>query len=81
MSECDAPESNKTVAGTKLTGNVPNTTPGRLELVQLSRGSLCHVRNSVDPCWFENLHFHGAFEMMVVRTSDHCLFGESASHA
>jgi hypothetical protein len=29
----------------------------RLELVQLSRGSLCHARNSVDPYWSENLHF------------------------
>jgi hypothetical protein len=27
MKECDAPESNKTVAGIELTGNVPNTTP------------------------------------------------------
>jgi hypothetical protein len=28
MKECDAPESNKTVAGIELTENVPNTTPG-----------------------------------------------------
>jgi hypothetical protein len=28
MKECDAPESNKTVAGTELTKNVPSTTPG-----------------------------------------------------
>jgi hypothetical protein len=26
--ECDALESNKTVAGTELTGNVPSTTTG-----------------------------------------------------
>jgi hypothetical protein len=26
INECDAPESNKTVAGTKLIRNVPNTT-------------------------------------------------------
>jgi hypothetical protein len=45
------------------------------KLVQLSRGSLCHARNSVDPCWSENLHFHGIFEIMVVRTFVHCLSG------
>jgi hypothetical protein len=28
MKECDAPESNKIVAGTELIENVPNTKPG-----------------------------------------------------
>jgi hypothetical protein len=28
MNECDAPESNKIVAGTELTGNVSSTIPG-----------------------------------------------------
>jgi hypothetical protein len=33
MKECDAPESNKTVAGTELTENVPAQHLERLELV------------------------------------------------
>jgi hypothetical protein len=48
-----------------------------LELVQLSRVSLCHAHNFVHPCWSENVHFHDMSEMMVVQTFDHCLSGES----
>src|SRR3954464_10194890 len=42
--ECDAPESNKTRAGTELTGSIPITTPGACSacaaLTQLARATV-----------------------------------------
>src|SRR3954469_9036876 len=42
--ECEAPESNKTCAGTELTGSIPVTTPGacsaRAAVTQLARATV-----------------------------------------